>query len=223
MSQQLAFDLPFRAALGRGDFFVSATNAQALAALEAWHVWPGSKMVLIGPPAAGKTHLAHVWAEMTRASLHASASLAVADLPHIAQSPAVVIEDCEALGADPAAQTALFHLHNMLATKATPLLMTAACAPRDWGLSLADLASRVQAAPVTRLDPPDDALLAAVLVKLFSDRQITVPPALIAYLLPRMERSFDAARALVAELDAAALARGCGVTRSLAATVLDNS
>ena len=222
MTQQLAFDLPFRAALGRGDFFVSATNAQALAALEAWHDWPGAKMVLTGPPAAGKTHLAHVWADLTGATLHFAADLAGADVPQIAQSPAVVVEDCEALGPDSAAQTALFHLHNMLAAKATPLLMTAACAPRDWGLTLPDLASRVQAAPLTKLEAPDDALLAAVLVKLFADRQISITPALVTYLLPRMERSFDAARALVAQLDAAALARGCGVTRSLAATVLDN-
>ena len=77
---------------------------------------------------------------------------------------------------------------------------SAITAPRDWGLTLPDLASRVQAASVARLDPPDDALLSAVLIKLFSDRQITVAPALVAYLLPRMERSFDAARALVARL-----------------------
>lgn len=222
MTRQLAFDLPFRTALGRGDFFVSTTNAQALAALDAWHDWPGGKMVLVGPPASGKTHLAHVWANRVGASLHPAKSLASTDIAALATESAIVVEDCETLGASPAAQEALFHLHNMLAAKGTPLLMTAVSAPRDWGLTLPDLASRVQAAPVTRLAAPDDALLSAVLVKLFSDRQIAVTPALVAYLLPRMDRSFAAARHLVAELDAAALERGCGVTRALAATVLDN-
>jgi chromosomal replication initiation ATPase DnaA len=223
VTDQLAFDLPFRAALGRGDFFVSATNAQALAALDGWQDWPGAKMVLVGPAAAGKTHLAHVWAEITGAVLHSATTLASADIATLATAPAVVIEDCEALPHHKGSQTALFHLHNMLATRRAPLLMTAATAPRDWGLTLPDLASRVQAAPLTRLDAPDDALLAAVLIKLFADRQISVTPALIAYLLPRMERSFDAARALVATLDGAALARGTGVTRALAATVLDKA
>jgi chromosomal replication initiation ATPase DnaA len=217
---QLAFDLPFRVALGRGDFFVSAPNATALAALDSWRDWPGHKMVLVGPPGSGKTHLAHVWADIARAERHHAATLAGADLPEIATACAVVVEDCECL--TPGAQTALFHLHNMLATTATPLLMTAATLPRDWGLTLPDLASRVQAAPLTRLDPPDDALLAAVLVKLFADRQITVSPALITYLIPRMERSFAAARAMVALLDAEALAKGSPVNRTLAATLLDN-
>jgi chromosomal replication initiation ATPase DnaA len=222
VTRQLAFDLPHRTALGREDFYVSGTNAQALAALDAWQGWPGGKMVLTGPAAAGKTHLAHVWASDSGATVHAAETLGTADIAALGSQKAIVIEDCDTLGQSPAAQVALFHLHNMLAAKGAALLMTARTAPRDWGLTLADLASRVQAASVTRLESPDDALLSAVLIKLFSDRQISVNPALIAYLLPRMDRSFDAARVLVADLDAAALARGTGVTRALAATVLDN-
>jgi len=222
VTTQLAFDLPHRTALGREDFFISATNAQALVALDAWQTWPGGKMVLTGPPAAGKTHLAHVWAAGSGATLHTALSLASADIPALATLPAVVIEDCETLGQSPSAQAAMFHLHNMLAAKGAALLMTAATPPRDWGLTLPDLASRAQAAAVTRIDAPDDSLLSAVLIKLFADRQIAVTPALIAYVLPRMDRSFAAARALVTALDAAALARGTGVTRALAATVLDN-
>jgi chromosomal replication initiation ATPase DnaA len=128
-----------------------------------------------------------------------------------------VVEDAERLvGAD---ETALFHLHNMLAGKY--LLVTAACPPRDWGISLPDLASRMQAVPAARLEAPDDALLTAVLVKLFADRQITVPANLISYLTLRMDRSLHAAGELVAALDARALALGRPVTRALAAEVLD--
>jgi chromosomal replication initiation ATPase DnaA len=87
---------------------------------------------------------------------------------------------------------------------------------------LPDLASRLQAAPLTRLDAPDDALLSAVLIKLFADRQIAVPPTLIPYLVLRMERSIGAARALVTALDARALAMGRPITRQLAADLLDS-
>ena len=65
-------------------------------------------------------------------------------------------------------------------------------------------------------------LLSAVLVKLFADRQLAVPPALIPWLLQRMDRSFAGAQRLVAALDARALAEGRPVSRALAQAVLDS-
>ena len=220
--RQMAFDLPARETFRREDFFASPANAAAVAALAGWRDWPGGKVVLVGPSGSGKTHLAHLWAAETGAGICAAAGLAGADLPALAETRAMVVEDAEAIAGQPEAETALFHLHNLLAAEGR-LLVTADAPPRDWGLRLPDLLSRMQAAPLTRLDPPDDALLAAVLVKLFADRQIAVPPNLIPFLLGRMERSIAAARALVALLDARALALGRPVTRALAAEVLDSS
>lgn len=216
--QQLAFDLPSQTARSRADFFVSPANATALAAIDGWRDWPQGRMLLIGPQGAGKSHLAQLWATETAARCRAARDLCTADLPDLAAGAFVVIEDADHLPV--AAQAALFHLHNLLA-QGGHLLITAATPPRDWGLTLPDLASRMQAMPIARLDAPDDALLAAVLVKLFADRQIAVPPNLIAYLILRMDRSLHAARMLVAALDARALALGRPVTRALAAEVLD--
>jgi chromosomal replication initiation ATPase DnaA len=78
----------------------------------------------------------------------------------------------------------------------------------------------MQATPIAHLDAPDDALLSAVLVKLFADRQVAVPANLIPYLVSRMPRSIGAARALVAALDARALALGRPITRALAGEIL---
>jgi chromosomal replication initiation ATPase DnaA len=217
-ARQLAFDLPARALYHRDDFFPSPANVAALAALEDWRHWPGGKLVLTGPEGAGKTHLAHVWAGMSGAVILPATGLATLD-PAPLTGAAVVVEDAEAVAGNPAAETALFHLHNLV-TSGGHLLLTAATPPRDWGLALPDLASRLMAAPHASLQAPDDALLAAVLVKLFADRQIAVSAALIAYLIARMDRSIAAAQALVAALDAAALARGGPVSRALAAEVL---
>jgi chromosomal replication initiation ATPase DnaA len=212
---QLAFDLPGRAAYAREDFFVSPTNAQALAAVDAWQGWPSGKMLIVGPEGAGKTHLAHLWAAAAGAIVIAGRDLAGTDLTALPR--AVAVDDADAV----TAEEALFHLHNLV-TRAGCLLLTATTPPRDWGLSLPDLFSRMQATAITRLDAPDDALLAAVLVKLFTDRQITVAPTLIPYLVTRMDRSLGAAQALVQRLDAHALAKGRPITRSLASEVLDS-
>ena len=76
--------------------------------------------------------------------------------------------------------------------------------------------------PLVKLETPDDALLAAMMIKLFADRQIAIGPELIPYLLDRIERSTEAVNQVVAALDLAALTQKRPVNRRLAAEVLDN-
>lgn len=222
MATQLGLDLPARAALGRGDFMVSPCNAIALSMVDGWRTWPAQKLVLSGPSGAGKTHLTHVWAAETQAQIVNAQDLHADQIETLAQAP-VAVEDVPLIHANHAAQTALFHLHNLLQDAGQPLLMTGTQAPTHWAMSLPDLQSRIDAAGHASLDPPDDALLAAVLVKLFNDRQLTPPADVIPYLLVRIERSFDAARRVVATLDGASLARKKPVTRHLAGSVLDKT
>ena len=218
MIRQLAFALPNAEALTREDFFVAPSNALALQTVEGWQDWPGRKLLLIGPEGAGKTHLAHVWAALSGAAIVTGPDLAQTDVAALAGRP-VLVDDADRIGP---AEAQLFHLHN-LATSGAALLLTARTPPRDWGLTLPDLISRMQATQIARLEAPDDALLSAVLVKLFADRQVTVPSNLISYLITRMPRSIGAARTLVADLDARALAAGRPITRALAGELLGDA
>jgi chromosomal replication initiation ATPase DnaA len=219
--RQMAFDLGLHEDFSREGFFPAPANAAAMAAMAGWTDWPLRRLLLIGPDGAGKTHLAHIWTAEAGAMI-----LPAPDLLHhdpTALPLAVVVEDADAVAGLPAHEEALFHLVNHMAAAGGHLLLTALTPPRDWGLALPDLLSRLQATAIARLDPPDDALLSAVLVKLFADRQIAVPPNLIPYLTARMDRSIAAARHLVAALDARALALGRPVTRALAAELLDSA
>lgn len=222
-ARQLTFDLGHDPALGREAFFVGQSNAVALAALDGWQGWPNRRMLLIGPSGSGKSHLAAIWAGEVGARRIEGFTLAMqSDLPALANGP-VVVENAEDLAGERGRESSLFHLWNLMGETGQPLLITAALPPRDWGMALPDLASRLQSAPVTRLEPPDDALLSAVLVKLFADRQLSVDPTVIAWLLPRMERSIAAARDIVARLDRSSLQRRSAISRSLAAEILDFS
>ena len=214
MPRQLAFDLPARPALGRGDFFVSDANAHAVSMIDAMEAWPGGKLVLTGPEGAGKTHLVHAFARAAGARF-----LSPSDDPSTIATP-VVIDDAEAW-TDAAEQT-LFHVHNLAAERKLPLLLTARHAPAQWPIHLPDLKSRMAAITTVAITAPDDALLSAVLAKLFADRQVVPPPALLTYVVPRIERSFAAAQDFVARLDAAALAEGRAPTRALAARLLNH-
>lgn len=225
MSDQLAFNLPAREALARDSFFVSPSNRLAVATLDNADGWPSGKLVLTGPKGAGKTHLAHVWAGERGATILPAADLAGADIPTLAAARFVVVEDADQIPHLPnqrETEEAFFHLHNLLLAEGGRLLITATAAPHHWGLGLPDLASRMDGTTVAKLNEPDDALLSAMLVKQFDDRQLAVPAALIPYLVKRITRSAQAVRDVVAALDTAALQARKPVSQKLAAQVLDN-
>ncbi|WP_424831136.1 HdaA/DnaA family protein [Ruegeria sp.] len=219
MATQLSFDLPSKTALGREDFFVSPANALAVAMISATS-WPGNKLVLSGPAGSGKTHLAHVWAAETGGRIVQASALRHEDVPDLARTP-IAVEDVPLIASDAEQQKTLFHLHNLTLAEGHALLMTGRAAPRQWHLPLADLQSRVEGAHHVALDSPDDALLGAVLAKLFTDRQLNPGPEVIAYLVKHMERSFETAAHVVEQLDNLALSEKRDITRSLAVRVLN--
>jgi chromosomal replication initiation ATPase DnaA len=212
-STQEIFELPPRRAYGRGDFLVSDCNRAALGWIDRWPDWPMPALALHGPEGSGKTHLAHLWCERSGAVLIAGGSLAALDPGGIAGAAAV--DD-----ADHADERPLLHLYNICAERRTGLLLVMRRPPAALDIALPDLGSRLRALPVVGIERPDDALLGALLVKQFADRQLRVAPGLIAYLLPRMERSFAAAAALADRLDRAALRAGQPVTVRLARAIL---
>lgn len=216
MADQLAFDWPTGVALGPDDFFVSQANAQAFSMLSAPETWPDGKLALIGPAGCGKSHLARVFQAQTDA-LCVKAKQVSADFHTDANT--IILEDMEDLPTQ--SEEAVFHLHNKLRHTAGMLLLTAQTPPSRWPIALADLASRMQAATVVQIANPDDALLSALLMKLFADRQIMPKSALVAYLTSRIERSFAAAADIVIQLDAAALAQNRKIDIPLARALLD--
>ncbi|MBC6436773.1 MAG: chromosomal replication initiator DnaA [Rhodobacteraceae bacterium] len=205
MAEQLVFNLPLRTAMGREDFFISPENAAAVAGIEAWNTWPFGKMLLVGPKGAGKTHLAQIWARLAGARVCSAMSLSARGAVDMAEGGALAVEDADRIAATPEAEIALFHLHNALAARGAPLLLTARTVPERWGLTLPDLDSRMRQAGVLRLAPPDDTLLSAVMMKLAHDRSMPLKPGILRYAVPRIERSFAAAQGFITALDSAAL------------------
>jgi chromosomal replication initiation ATPase DnaA len=200
--QQLPLELGHRPALGRDDFLVSESNRAAVGWIDLWPRWPAPGLVVFGPPASGKSHLAEVWCMRSEAVRLDRAALSPDAIERTAEVRAVVVEDADR-GID---ETALFHIYNILAERQGSLLLTALAPPARWHLELADLRSRLASLPAVAIAPPDDALMQAVLVKLFADRQLRVDPDLVAYLAARLDRSLAAAAAAVETLDRAALA-----------------
>jgi len=214
--RQLPLDLGHTPGFSRDDLVVSQANAQAVALVDRWPDWPAPVVVLAGPAGAGKTHLATIWRDMSGA-LTLRASEIEAHLPTLDATRPVLIDDADLGRLD---QNGLFHLINQIRGAGSFLLLTARRFPSAWGVTLPDLASRLKAAATVEIDEPDDLLLAGVITKLFADRQVEVDPAVVQYLVRRIERSLSAAMGVVARLDQAALEQKTRITRTLAGEVI---
>ncbi len=212
---QLILDLPHRPALGAEDFLISRSNQAAADIVDRWPDWPHHSLVVVAPPGSGKTHLANVWRLKSGAARLEAQALGEADV--VRAKGALVVEDLHAGVAD---ERALFHLLNLVREHKLSMLLTSRAAPGELTVALPDLRSRLRALPLVTIAPPDEALLKAVLVKQFADRQLSVEPHLIAYIALHMEQSMEAAAAIVADIDRAAMASHRKVTRALAAEVL---
>lgn len=215
--RQLPLDLAGTPRFGREDFLVSPSNAKAWAYFESWPDWPERTLALVGPSGSGKTHLAAIWAARAGAFVLHAADLDRAQTERAAQAGAALIEDVDRFCG---AETALFHFLNRAQSERVFVVVTGRTPPDDWRLRTRDLLSRLRLAPMVLIDQPDDALMRAVLVKLFMDRQLLVDVSVVEFVALRLDRSLDCARRFVEELDREALARSRPVTRPLAADVL---
>jgi chromosomal replication initiation ATPase DnaA len=215
--RQLTLDLDHAESFARDDFLGGPSNAAALTLIDGWPDWPSPIVALVGPEGSGKSHLASIWAAQAGARSVAARKLSDTEVPAALATGALVVEDAAEAGFD---ETAMFHLLNLAREEGAFLLLTARTAPGAWTIRIPDLASRLKALSVIVLAPPDDALLRALLVKLFADRQLVVDEPLIGYVATRIGRSFADARAAVAKLDQEAMRRQRPLTRAFAGEIL---
>jgi chromosomal replication initiation ATPase DnaA len=207
---QFPLPLPAQPDYSLAQFIPSPCNEEALGWISRWPDWPGGSLLLSGAEGAGKTHLGMGWAARAGAQLNPPDAAALAS--HALIDPLESWPD-----------EALLHLLNVARERSFSLLLLARAPAAQLAFTLPDLTSRLRALPHVAIGAPDDALLAAVLRKQFSDRQLPVDEELIAYLAPRIERSFASARAVVAKLDSASLAQQRPITIPLTRQVLGDS
>lgn len=156
--------------------------------------WPYRAAVLAGPPRCGKSLLARWFA-----------GSGLGD----------VLDDADSLPED-----VVFHRWNRAQAEGRPLLIISNKAPGTWQVALPDLASRLGAALMIEVGAPDDELLRALVETHAARRGLALGEAVLAYVLPRLERSHAAAEALVETIDRLSLERKAAVTISLARDAL---
>jgi len=216
--EQLALNLPALVADGEADFLVAQSNQVAVDWIEKWPEWPLGRLLLCGPTGSGKSHLCRLWQRRSGAKDGVSMEIE-AQIGTLAEGQPLYLD----INGRVADEEALLHLVNWGAENNASLLITGINLPSSWGVRLPDLRSRLKASSLAVVAAPDDALLQAVLVKLFTDRQLEPSVDVLNYIIGRTERSFAAARDIVARLDNAALSKRRKLTVPLVRDVIEGT
>ena len=219
--EQLPLSLSHPTDFYSDDLVVTKSNKSAYELIERWPNWPMPVAVLVGPDGSGKTHFATVWADISKAQKIEPDQLDQA-ITFIEKGIPVLVEDMDGVDLN---EVVFFHLINSVKEShvinpKTTLLITARKGPSNWNVKLDDLASRLRSVTLATLEQPDDELLNAVAFKLFSDRQITVDPSVVAFLVSRSERSLFALGKTVDQIDRLALQRKSKITKALVSEAL---
>jgi hypothetical protein len=194
MFDQMPLPFEWPAADRDEDFLVGEANRAALTHFSRWSTWPVMATLLTGPRKSGRSMLGRIFVRRSGGRLFDDA------------------EDHD--------EEALFHAWNDAQARRRPLLMIASAPPPIWSVRLPDLASRLAATPQVVIAEPDDALIAALIVKLLADRGIAAPPDLADFLVPRIERSYVAVQQVVETLDRQILANRKRMTLAAARQAL---
>ncbi len=190
MPQQIPLDLEMPDRFSRDRLVVTGSLQGVLDVLLAPDSWLSPGLILLGPAGSGKTHFGHVFAAETGGIFLTATEAGSRD------ARTLVVDDAET-----APEEALFHLINRVQASGQPLLLLTKTHPRAWNVRLPDLKSRLNAMRLLILPEPDEALLAAILRKLFLERAISPSPDALNDLARRMERSVTAAQKIVTELE----------------------
>lgn len=172
---------------------ITDANGAIFAGLGNSAAWPGRCAILTGPPRSGKSLMAR----------------------YFAGQGGTVIDDAETVSAE-----TLFNAWNRAQESGVPVLLVSRWRPADWQIALPDLRSRLAAATLLEIAPPDDELIEQLLQKQLADRGAAISVDALSYVKRRIERSYTAIEAFARATNALALAENAAVNLALVKRVL---
>jgi len=216
---QLALDFRWDEAADMAAY-VPGANGEPVAAIRRAVVEPSQSIHLHGARGTGKSHLLQAACGLATDAATTAVYLPIDQmrdwsaevLDGLENIRVVAVDDVDVIAGQQRWEEALFHLFNRLRDTGGVMLTAASAPPHEIGLSLPDLASRLQWGLVYRLRPLDDEGRAEALRRRATRRGLALPPESARYLLSRYPRDTRALLALLEELDVASLQAGRRLT-----------
>ncbi|MDR1694025.1 MAG: hypothetical protein LBR70_02375 [Lactobacillaceae bacterium] len=210
--QQIPMEFTHKPFYERQDFLVAKSNLEAVKIIDEWPNWANFAVCIYGHEGSGKTHLAHIFMENVYKKtnspykipqIHAK-DIKIENIYRLLEeNKCLVIENLS----EDINEEAIFHLYNLYKNEGGYILFTSKKPPARMDFKLPDLQSRLNSIPAVEIKEPDGDLLSALIIKLFSDRQLNVSPEIVNYITNNAQRSFAYIKRLVVEIDSISISK----------------
>ena len=186
------------------NFFVSTSNLEAFEILNSWPKWIKKFINLYGEKYSGKSHLAKIFESKSTCLNISEKNFKEEILIKFKTKQSLIIEDYQ----NNISENLLYSLINIVEQENKYLLITSEKPINEFNYKLNDLVSRLNNFLYIKLGAPDDELIYALIVKNFSDRQITIDKKLIDYIIKRIDRSYESIFIFISKVDQLSLQKG---------------
>jgi chromosomal replication initiation ATPase DnaA len=200
---QLLLNFEYKQNFKDEDFYVSNSNYYAFNLINSWPKWEKNFLNICGEKYSGKTHLSNIFLKKFKGIKIDANSFENKNLKEIKIYENVILDN---LGQN-VDERLIYSLFNIIDQDNKYLIINSLIPVSKISFELEDLRSRTKNCLVAKIDKPEDDLMFALILKNFSDRQITIDKKLIDFIIKRVDRSYGKIFEFIYKIDEISLKR----------------
>ena len=200
---QLLLNFEYKQNFKDEDFYVSNSNYYAFNLINSWPKWEKNFLNICGEKYSGKTHLSNIFLKKFKGIKIDANAFENKNLKEIKIYENVILDN---LGQN-VDERLIYSLFNIIDQDNKYLIINSLIPVSKISFKLEDLRSRTKNCLVAKIDKPEDDLMFALILKNFSDRQITIDKKLIDFIIKRVDRSYGKIFEFIYKIDEISLKR----------------
>ena len=184
---QLLLNFEYKQNFKDEDFYVSNSNYYAFKLINSWPKWEKNFLNICGERYSGKTHLTNIFLKKFKGTKIDANSFKNQNLKELKIYENIILDNLH----QNVDESLIYSLFNIVDQDNKYLIINSLIPISEINFKLKDLKSRAKNCLIAKIDKPDDELMFAIILKNFSDRQITIDKKLIDFIIKRVDRSYD--------------------------------
>ena len=218
LMSQLIFRFPFKTEYYKQDFYVSSNNFSAYKLIESWPNWPSKWLNVFGESGSGKTHLTKILEKKIKnAKIFIEKDINNNIIPLLENFECIIIDDFK----NNIDQKILYSLLNQSKQIEKYILINSLIPLKNFEFQTKDLRSRINSFLSMGINLPTDDLLKVIIMKSFSDKQVSLDSKLCDYIIKNVERSYEKIDKFLKDVDELSLSSGKSININLIKKVLN--